>query len=163
MPHKDAKNGNPATEEQVMSMRNYMLGNLVTAGMNSDIPYARNLAASANGRINFEDGFKFLDHAIRNLAKTIYWIDLRKERSVERVTRSFGVVTSQQVMTYLTDPRKTDNPMGRNEAHDLMGQLAQKSWDTKTQFVDVVLGCEEVTSRLDEETIRRITDPLKYV
>jgi len=44
MPHKDAKNGNPTTEEQVMSLRNYMTGNLVTSVMNCEIPYARNLA-----------------------------------------------------------------------------------------------------------------------
>lgn len=163
MPHKNAKNWNPTTEEQVMSLRNYMLWNLVTAWMNSEVPYARNLAGSSNARINFEDGFKFLDHVIRNFAKTIYWIDIREKRSIERVLRSFWVVTSQQVMTYLTDSRKTTNPMSRTEAHDLMWALAQEAWDTETQFVDIVLQCSEVTSRLDEETIRRITNPLEYI
>lgn len=163
MPHKDAKNGNPIVEEQTMSLRNYMLWNLVTAGMNCEMPYARNLAASANARINFEDGFKFLDHGIRRLAETVYWLKLNKERSIERVQRSFGVVTSQQVMTYLTDQNRTNNPMSREKAHDLMWELAQKAWDTKTPFVEIVLQNEEVTSRLDEKTIREITDPLKYI
>lgn len=163
MPHKDAKNWNPTTEEQTMSFRNYMLGNLVTAWMNSEMPYARNLAGSANARINFEDWFKALDHIIRNLAKTLYWLELREDRSIERVERSFWVVTSQQVMTFLTDSRETSNPMPRSEAHDLMWKLAQLAYDTKTPFVDVVLWCEAVTSRLSEETIRKITDPLEYV
>lgn len=163
MPHKDAKNGNPTTEEQVMSLRNYLMGNMVTALVNCEMPYARNLAASANSRINFEDGFKFLDHGIRNLAKTVYWLGLRDERCMERVMRSYGCVTSQQVMTYLTDQRRTSAPMARSEAHDLMGKLATQAWESRTPFVKVVLACPEVTSRLDEETIRGITDPLSYL
>ena len=163
MPHKDAKNGNPSTEEQIMSLRNYLIGNMTTALGNCELPYARNLAASANARINFEDGFKFLDHGIRRLANTLYWIKLREERAKERVERSYGVVTAQIVMTYLTDHRKVKNPMTRSEAHDLMGELATYAWENKIKFIDVLLKNSEVTSRLDEATLREITDPLKYV
>ncbi len=163
MPHKDAKNGNPTTEEQTMSLRNYFSWNLVTAMMNCEMPYARNLSASANARINFEDGFKFLDHVIRNLAGTIYWLEINSERSAERVERSFWVVTSQQVMTYLTDPNRTSNPMSREYAHDLTWKLALSAWEQGKLFVDVVLECDEITSRLDRETIVQITDPHKYI
>jgi adenylosuccinate lyase len=163
MPHKDAKNGNPDAEEQVMSLRGYLAGNLVTAMSNCEMPYARNLSASSNSRINFEDGFKYLDHCIRRLANTIYYLDLKTERSVERVQRSFGVVTSQQVMTYLTDPRRVSEPMARSAAHDLMGQLATRAWSARTPFIDVLLTNDEVTRRLDEPTLRQITDPLTYV
>ena len=163
MPHKDAKNGNPDAEEQFMSVRNYLIGNLTTAMINCEMPYARNLSASSNSRINFEDGFKFLDHGIRRLANIAYWLELREDISKERVLRSYGVVTSQQVMTYLTDQRMTTNPMKRSEAHDLMGRLATYAWDSKTPFVNVVLANEDVTSRLSDQTIREITDPLKYI
>jgi argininosuccinate lyase len=163
MPQKDAKGGNPTAEEQAMSCRNYLIGLAVTGLINCEFPYARNLSASANTRINFEDGFKFLDHTLRRLASTVYWIGLGEERSVERVTRSFGVVTSQQVMNYLTDPRRTDSPMSRSGAHDLTAELATQAWDSQTPFIDVLLGNKEVTSRLDGDTLRRITDPLQYV
>ncbi len=163
MPHKDAKMGNPIAEEQFMSVRNYLQGNMMTALANCELPYARNLAASANARINFEDGFKFLDHGIRRLANIAFWIGLREERSKERVLRSYGVVTSQQVMTYLTDHRKVSNPMIRSEAHDLMGELATHAWNNKIPFIDVLLKNEEVTSRLDTETLREITNPVDYI
>ncbi len=163
MPHKDAKNGNPTVEEQNMSMRNYNTGNLVTAMMNCEMPYARNLAASSNARINLEDGFKYTDHAIRRLANTIYWLGLNSERSVERVQRSYGCPTSQVVMTYLTSPHHVANPMTRDEAHDLMGELATCAWKNKIQFAEVLLNNENVTSRLDDRTIIEITDPLKYI
>jgi adenylosuccinate lyase len=163
MPHKDSKNGNPTAEEQAMSARNYANGNLTTAMMNCRMPYARNLAASSNQRINFEDGFKFLDHTIRRISSVVYWLGLNEERSTERVERSYGCVTSQQVMTYLTDQRRTTNPMTRVDAHDLMGELATKAYKSRTPFVDVVLAEREVTSRLSEATIREITAPLEYI
>ncbi len=163
MPHKDAKNGNPTVEEQVMSIRNYMHGWMITALNNCEFPYARNLAASANSRIQFEDGFKFLDHGIRRLTNTLYWLGLNKERCEERVLRSYGAVTSAQVMTYLTDPRFTERPMARSEAHDLAAKIATEAWTSKRQFRDIALQHEEITSRLPEETIRKITDPLQYI
>jgi adenylosuccinate lyase len=163
MPHKDAKNGNPDVEEQTMSLRNYFQGNMMTALANCDMPYARNLAASANSRINLETGFKFADHTLRRLASTVYWIKERGQRCEERVLRSYGVVTAQQVMTYLTDQRRTNNPMSRSAAHDLMGRLATNAWDTRTPFIDILLKEPQVTSRLSEETLRNITNPLEYI
>ncbi len=162
MPHKDAKNGNPTAEEQVMSLRNYVMGNMMTALANCEMPYARNLAASANSRINFEDGFKFFDHATRGLSNIAYWLDIREPQARERVLRSYGVVTAQQVMTYLTDRRFVGNPMTRSQAHDLMGQLATKAWKEKVPFVNILVDNPEVTSRLSIETLSEITDPLVY-
>ncbi|MBX4196659.1 hypothetical protein KW805_03660 [Candidatus Pacearchaeota archaeon] len=163
MPHKDAKNGNPDVEEQITSIRNYMMGVMTVAQANCEMQYARNLTASANMRICLDASFKTVDHGIRNLADTLYWIKLRETRAKERVLRSHGVVTSQQVMTYLTDPRKTNSPMPRSEAHDLMGRLATQAWELQRNFTDIVLGEPQVTSRLDESTIRQITDPLTYI
>jgi len=162
MPHKDIKGGNPTVEEQTMSLRNYLAGNLVTAVMNCQMPYARNLAASSNTRINFEDGFKFMDNCIRRLANTVYWLGLNEERSKERVTRSFGVVTSNWVMAYLTDHRKTENPMSRKDAHDLLGELATKAYNDKTPFFNFLVNNLEVSSRIDSRTLLKISDPLNY-
>jgi adenylosuccinate lyase len=163
MPHKDIKGGNRTTEEQNMSIRNYTQG-LVTTGLaNCQMPYARNLAASANSRLNFDNGFKFLDHGVRNLSNAIYWTEMNKEANRKRVERSFGVITSEQVMTYLTDSRKVANPLPRSEAHELVAQLATKAYTTRTPFHEVLLQDERVTSRLDGKTIKEITDPFAYL
>jgi adenylosuccinate lyase len=161
MPHKDAKGGNPTAEEQVMSVRNYTMGNMSTALANCEFTYARNLAASSNSRINLEDGFKYLDHGIRRLASTVFWLGLNEERSIERIERTHGVTTSQNVMNYLVDSRRVSKPMARSEAHDLMGKLAKEAWKSKTPFVEVLLKNKEVTERIDENTLREITDPFK--
>jgi adenylosuccinate lyase len=66
-------------------------------------------------------------------------------------------------MTYLTDHRKTDEPMTREYASDIVGKLATRAYDEKISFTDVLLGDDEITSRLSEDTIRQITNPLDYL
>ena len=163
MPHKDAKNGNPVDEEQNMSVRNGMQGMMMTALANCEMPYARNLAESANTRINLDYGFKFLDQGIRKLANRVFWLKLNEKRALDRVKRSYGVVTSPQLITYLTDPRKVKEPMPRSVAHDLLGQAATEAWEKETQYVEVLLRRPEITSRIDEATLRRLADPAQYV
>ena len=163
MPHKDVKGGNRTTEEQEVSMANKLMGWMTTALANCEMPYARALYASANSRIDFEDNFKFTDHCLRKLSTVVYYLGVNKERSLERITRTKGIVTSSGVMAYLTDYRRTKNPMTRSEAHNLVGELATQSYQDKIPFIKVLLGNEQVTSRIDESTLRRITDPLKYL
>jgi adenylosuccinate lyase len=163
MPHKDSKNGNPTTEEQNSSFRNYILGNLVTAMANCEMDYGRDLNNSANNRINLEDGFKFADHAIRTLAETIYYIKLKEERCKERIERSYGCTTAEQAMTYLTDKRYVSNPLTRHEAHELIAGLATAAWESKTQFRQVLIESDEVRSLLSEQKIMELTDPLFFI
>lgn len=163
MPHKDSKNGNPTAEEQIMSIRNYLVGNVTTALMNCEFPYARNLAASSNSRINYEDGFKYLDHGIRRLSNVLFHLGVREERAKERVDRSFGVVTSQQVMSYLTDHQKVENPMSRSKAHDLVAEIATEAWETETEFYCALIEEEEITSRIDDNTLIKITNAREYI
>ena len=163
MPHKDAKNGNPTAEEQVMSIRNYMHGWMITALSNCEFPYARNLSASASSRIQFEDGFKFLDHGIRRLAETVYWLGLKKEVSEARVLRSYGVVTSPRIMTYLTDHRYVIDPLPRSQAHDLVAKIATEAWEAKKPFIDLLVQNKEITARIDPDTLVAMADPLAYI
>ncbi len=163
MPHKNAKNGNPSKEEQTVAYANMMGGFVATAQRSIQMAYARDLTNSASDRIMHEIAFKWGDEVIRNLAKTVYYTDLNVERCIERVERSFGVVTSSPVMTTLTDGRKTENPLSRAEAHDLAAEFAQQAWDERRPFVDVLLENEEIIGRLDEETVREITNPLTYI
>jgi adenylosuccinate lyase len=163
MPHKDAKGGNPTVEEQAESFTNYMEGVLVAAAANCRIDYARELSGSASDRVNLEDAFKFGDHVIRRLAGRMYELILDGNRSKERFLRSWGCTTSAQVMTYLTDHRRTDSPMTREEAHNLTAEIATRAYKIKRPFVDELLDSEEITSRLDESTIREISDPVRYI
>ncbi len=162
MPHKDAKGGNPRAEEQTGSLDNYMRGVMAAAMSSCSMDYARDLTGSAVDRINTEDSFKFLDHSVRNLAGVVYKLIIVPERCEERVTRSYGVVTSPRFLAYLTDSRKP-NAMPRSEAHDLIGQLATQAYSNKKMFVDVLLKNEEICNRIPKEDILKMADPFTYI
>ncbi len=163
MPHKDVKNGNPSKEEQTTSFANLMGGFVVTAQSSIKMAYARDLTNSASDRIIQEIAYKWGDEIIRNLANTVYYTELNIDRCIERVERSFGVVTSSPFMRQLTDQRKMEKPLPRAQAHHLAAEFAQKAWNQRRPFVDVLLEDKEITKILDEGTIREITNPLTYI
>lgn len=163
MPHKDMVGGNPTAEEQAESFANLMGGNLMTSLRSCKFRYGRDLSGSSSDRDIFTSSFKFGDHVIRRMADTAFYLGLNGDVSKDRVSRTYGVITAQQVMTYLTDRRRTDDPMTREDAHDLMGELATKAYRGKRQFLDVLLEDGRVTDRLDRETIGTITNPHEYI
>ncbi len=163
MPQKDAAGGNPTAEEQVESFANLMRGNLVTSLSSNKFRYARDLSGSASDRDIFNSSFKFGDHAIRRLANAMYWLELIEDSSAARVNRSYGTTTSQRLMTYLTDHNMTDDPMTREDAHDLMGRLATEAYFEGVQFLDKLYKSEEVMERFDKERLKGIVDPMTYI
>ena len=163
MPHKDLYGGNPTAEEQDESFFRQMVGHLMIGMMNIDMDYARDLSPSANSRLVLEDGFKTLDHGLCRLAETIYWLEIREDRALERVERTYGVTTSNRVLAYLTDPRKTDQPMGRKDAHNLLGKLATATYQAEKPFLEELRENEDVTSRIDDETLVKLTDATTYL
>ncbi|MBI2547083.1 MAG: hypothetical protein HYW23_01405 [Candidatus Aenigmarchaeota archaeon] len=163
MPHKDIKGGNRTVEEQTESLANFMRGALVTSLSSVKFRYGRDLSGSASDRIMLEDSFKFTDHVIRNLSGVVYHLGLNTDRLMERVMRTYGTVTAERVLTYITDHRRTQHPMARKEAHDLLGSLATKAYTERRQFGDVLSEDPNVASRLPHDVIRDITNPLTYV
>lgn len=163
MPHKDAKGGNPTTEEQTKSYANYMEGALKTMTAACVMNPSRDLSGSASDRITLEDVFKWGDFVIRRLASTVFNLGINEVRSIERVKRTYGVVTSERVLTYLTDRRKVSNPMPRSEAHDLLGRLATEAYTERKPFAEVLAKNEEVSKRLPMNIIIELTDPLTYL
>ncbi|MBI4895819.1 MAG: hypothetical protein HY831_04980 [Candidatus Aenigmarchaeota archaeon] len=163
MPHKEAKGGNRIVEEQSEAFDGWMIGAMATALAICKFDYARTLKASAPDRINLEDMFKWGDFTIRRLARVIYYMKLNRERSIQRILRTNGIVTSSRVLTYLTDHRKVQKPMPRFYAHDLLGKLARQAYEEKRSYADVIIENTEIARILNSDKIRELTNPLTYI
>jgi len=163
MPHKDVKGGNRTVEEQAESAAHELNGKVTTALGTIKFRYGRDLSGSASDRLDIGASFKLCDHVARRVAGAVYNLGLNKDRSLERVMRTNGIVTAERVMTYLVDAAKVDNPMPREEAHDLMGQLATTAYGEKRPFYEVLSGSPAVTSRIDSNTLRELSDPLTFI
>jgi len=162
MPHKTAKGGNPSGEEQAGSFFSYAKGVLTTSVDTIPFAYARDLTGSSSDRITLEGIFKFGDHTIRRMAGIVDKLILDEDRSVERVDRTYGCTTSQRVMTYLTDHRRVENPMTRDEAHTLCADLATEAYMTKVDFFDLCNAHPDITSRIRPEVLSNLTDARQY-
>lgn len=163
MPHKDLMGGNTIKEEQARSSFKLAKGCLTISVDSIVFDWARDLDNSSSDRIIFDAIYKMSDHTARRMAGAVHELILIPDRCRERVGRTYGVTTAENVMNYLTDPGKTSNPLGRKEAHELASHLAQEAFDEKIQYRDKCLNEEEITSRFDEETITKITDPFQYI
>jgi adenylosuccinate lyase len=98
---------------------------------------------------------------MRKVAETVYYTELKENRSVERVLRSRGCVTSPQILTALTS--HPTNPMAWSDAHNLVGKCAEEAWNHEKMFYDVLLTKPEITSRITSSELKELTDPLKYI
>jgi adenylosuccinate lyase len=163
MPHKDKKGGNPTIEEQTEAFANATRGTISTMLSSCKMRYGRDLTASSTDRIELAKIFRWGDYVIRRLSSAVFYLDVNKDRSIERVNRTFETTTSSRVLTYLTNSEKTSNPMPRSKAHDLLGELATKAYNEKIPFSTVLLENKEITSRLSEEDIKKASDPMTFI
>ncbi|HLD42763.1 MAG TPA: lyase family protein [Candidatus Nanoarchaeia archaeon] len=163
MPHKDIKGGNPSMEERIRSLSHMASGYTATLYATADMAYARDLEGSASDRIVLGDLFKIADYAAKLTANILLRLTPHEERIRERIERTQGVTTASRVVAYLTDPRLTENPLSRREAHDLIGKLAKKAYTDKVPFYNILLASEDALSRLGQETIKEISNPLAYI
>ena len=163
MPQKDLYGGNPIGEEQAESFEMYING-VITSGLESiQFDYARDLKGSALDRISLEGGFKCTDHAIRTMSKVMHSLILVPERCEERVLRSYGTPTAPTFVVYLTDPRRMKPPMSRSEATDLIAELATSAFVQKKDFYKVLLEDTRIVSKIPEDEIRRMANPITYI
>jgi adenylosuccinate lyase len=163
MPHKDASGGNPDTEEQAEGFLKILAGD-VSSELNSIVfDYGRDLSGSAMDRIILGNSFKLSDDITRKIARIVYKMELNEARSLDRINRTYGIVTSGKLVTYLVDPTKTKNPMARTRAHDLCGDLSIIAYKEKRPYFEVLCENDEITSRIGKSDLREITDPSKYV
>ncbi len=90
------------------------------------------------------------------LTKSIWLIKnlhIDKERMMENVNKTLGLVFSQRLLLTLID-----KGMMRDDAYPIVQENALNAWDTQTNFIDLVKSDERITSRLSEKEIDHVFD-----
>lgn len=159
MPHKDIKGGNPITEEQVKSLKHLTRGFLTTSVSSCETNYARDLDGSMSDRVILDHIFKLSDNTVRSFAKVIFYLGLDKEKNKEILHSTYGVTTSEQVMTYLINKKH----LPRSEVHDLIGELSTRAYNEKVHFSEVLKRNEIVSAALTHKEIDKLTDVTTYI
>ena len=80
------------------------------------------------------------------------------EDNIKRnLNMTHGLIVSERMMLDL------GRYIGRQNVHEVIYEDAQKAFNDKIDFLDVLLADERVTKDVDEATLREMLDPVRYV
>lgn len=144
MPHKQ----NPIGSENIVSLMRPVCTNGQVALENlSTCWHERSLDNSGNERIIIADTFIALDFSLARLTDIIENLRVFPDRMMENLNLTKGLVFSQTVMTLVAD--KSGLP--REDAHALVGAVAQKCREERSGFLEALLKSEEIMKYVSEE------------
>ncbi len=152
MPHKR----NPITTERITGLARVMRGYAQTGLENVALWHERDISHSGAERVILPDAticLDYMEHLGRRVAADMVVHD---ERMLENLELTYGAVYSQRVLTALLD-----TGMIRDDAYRIVQQNAQRAWDTRTPFRDLLesaLAEQGIELDLDE-----VFDPSAYL
>lgn len=149
MPHKR----NPELCERVTGLARVLRGYAVTSMENVALWHERDISHSSTERIVFPDATLVLDYALHIFTGVMDRLTVFPEHMRENLDRSYGLVFSQRVLLALIE-----TGLSRQEAYAIVQRNAMTAWKDRTPFLDLLLGDSDVTSRLNEDDIRRLFD-----
>lgn len=144
MPHKR----NPIGSENMCGMARVIRGYMLTAYENVPLWHERDISHSSAERVILPDATTALDYMLNRFANIIENLTVFPENMRRNMRRTYGLPFSQHVLLALIE-----KGMSREAAYDIVQPNAMKSWETETQFKELVEADERITSRLSQEEI----------
>ncbi len=149
MPHKR----NPILSENLTGLARLVRGYAMPAFENVALWHERDISHSSVERIIGPDATVTLDFALARLTMMMDKLVVYPERMRENLDRLGGLVNSQRVLLALTQKGTS-----REDAYRLVQRNAMKVWQERADFLDLLLGDQEVRGFLDEDEIRSAFD-----
>ncbi len=129
MPHKR----NPHKSERICSLARIVRANVQTALENIPLEHERDLTNSANDRFIFPESFIVTDYMAKQMAAILEGLEFYPENIKRNLELTHGLVMAERVMMALVE-----KGMGRQEAHELIRDLAQKAFGEKKSLKEVL-------------------------
>ena len=150
MPHKR----NPVKSEEA-----HMLARLVRsdAGLSFDLMEGHDERDASTWFAEFAvvpRAFLYTSRALANVEATLAGLGVDEGRMRENLGHFGGVIASERVMMALAER------VGRQTAHDVVGEAAMAALDGEGSFADLLLADDRID--LDAERVETLTDPETY-
>ena len=149
MPHKR----NPIGCEQIVGLARLIRGNCQAALENVALWHERDISHSSVERVILPDSFIAVDHMLRRFTRIVRGLVVYRERMLENLNRSRGVVFSGTVLLELLR-----RGISREQAYDWVQRNAMRSFDEQRDFKMLLLADADVTSVLSRSEIERAFD-----
>jgi len=157
MPHKR----NPIGSEQIVGMARLLRGNAHAALENIALWHERDISHSSVERVILPDSCIALDHMLRRMTRIVRDMVVNRERMVENLNRSRGVVFSGTVLLELAK-----KGISREQTYEWVQRNAMRSFAEQRDFKQLLLADTDVTRVLPPAELERAFDldeQLKHV
>ncbi len=129
MPHKR----NPIRTERITGLARVLRGYAQTGIENVALWHERDISHSGAERVVLPDATILLDYMQDLATKVAAGMQVNEERMKENLGLTYGALFSQRALTALVE-----SGMTRDEAYRVVQENAQRAWDTRTQFRDLL-------------------------
>jgi adenylosuccinate lyase len=153
MPHKR----NPHKSERICSLARLVRANVQTALENIPLEHERDLTNSANERFIFPESFIVTDYMAKEMCAILEGLQFFPENIKKNLELTKGLVMAERIMMELV-MRGT----GRQEAHELVRELAQKAFNEKKGLKEV-LAASPQGKKFSQKELDALFDPSTYV
>ena len=153
MPHKR----NPIGSENMTGLARVIRGHMVTAFENVSLWHERDISHSSAERIITPDTTILIDYMLNRFGNIVKNLTVFPENMKRNMNSTFGLIFSQRAMLTLIEKGMT-----REQAYDLVQPKTAQSWDNQVDFKPLLEADSEVTSRLTQEEIDEIFNPVYY-
>ncbi|MBP1910791.1 adenylosuccinate lyase [Thermococcus stetteri] len=153
MPHKR----NPIRSEKVSGLARVLYSNVIPALLNNPLWHERDLTNSSVERVILPESFVLLDEMLKSMIKVLSGLEFFPENIERNLYLTNNLIMAEPLMLKLTE-----KGMGRQEAHELVRQLAMKAFYEKRDLLEVVRESEEAMKYLSEEDVESLK-PENYI
>jgi adenylosuccinate lyase len=129
MPHKR----NPIRTERITGLARVLRGYAQTGIENVALWHERDISHSGAERVILPDATILLDYMQDLAAKVASGMKVNEDRMRENLGLTHGALFSQRALTALVE-----SGMTRDDAYRVVQENAQRAWDTRTEFRDLL-------------------------
>ena len=135
MPHKR----NPIASENICGCARLMKAYLGVTYDDNPLWDERDISHSSAERVALSDATTLIDYMLNRYAHTLSTLQVNEERMIENIDITNGVVYSSRILL-----KMVEKGMLRDEAYDILQNLAFKALQEKKAYIDVIKASEVV-------------------
>ena len=154
MPHKR----NPELSERISGIARIIRSNSLAALENIPLWHERDISHSSAERIILPDSSIATDYILFLSNEIISGMTIDKDRMLENLNQSQGLVFSPRVMLKLIE-----SGMNRNDAYDLIQDLSMRTFESKEHFKQICSNNEIIKSKISNKDLNEIFDYNYYL
>jgi len=150
---------NPHRSERVCGISRVIISHTIPALDNAAlIEHERDLTNSSSERIIFPESFILLDYVLTEIISILKGLEFNYENIQRNLELEGGLYMSENVMIKLVE-----KGLGRQEAHEILRQLAIECRSEKKSLMEAILNHQKLKTLVTEDELREWLDPKQYI